>query len=99
MQADKTYGEKTGPANHVDAAAALRFDPAENRAPRVVAAGFGNLAREIVSVARQNGTPVIRDPELSVLAARLPVGREIPENLYHVIAGLFGLVYRLKQNQ
>ncbi|MCB1322889.1 MAG: EscU/YscU/HrcU family type III secretion system export apparatus switch protein [Leptospiraceae bacterium] len=77
-------------------ATALGFDAERDRAPRILASGSGSLADEIVALARVHGKPVIADPELSEMVAGLPAGQEIPENLYHVMAALFGMVYRLR---
>lgn len=80
-------------------AGALRFRPEEDQAPRVVAKGAGAFAEQMIAVARRAGTPVIEDPGLCAVLAELPVGREVPENLYRVMAGLFALVYDLNQKK
>lgn len=76
-------------------AGALRFRPDEAGAPRLLASGKGALAAEIVATARRSGVPVISDPGLAESLAELPVGKEVPENLYRALAGVFALVYRL----
>ena len=65
-------------------------------APTIVAKGFGDLAEDIVALARQNGVLVHEDPYLSDFLATLDLGQEIPEQLYHVIAELISFSYVLQ---
>jgi flagellar biosynthesis protein len=67
-----------------------------NKAPTIVAKGFGDLADEIIALARQNGVLVHEDPYLSDFLATLDLGQEIPEQLYHVIAELISFSYVLQ---
>jgi flagellar biosynthesis protein len=65
-------------------------------APTIIAKGFGDLAEEIVALARQNGVLVHEDPYLSDFLATLDLGQEIPDQLYHVIAELISFSYVLQ---
>lgn len=65
-------------------------------APTIIAKGFGDLAEEIVTLARQNGVLVHEDPYLSDFLATLDLGQEIPDQLYHVIAELISFSYVLQ---
>ncbi|PZN08989.1 MAG: hypothetical protein DIU69_09255 [Bacillota bacterium] len=76
------------------AAAALQYRPDRDAAPRVVAAGCGSLAEQIVRRAREAGVQVIESPLAEVLAG-LPAGEEIPEALYGVVAELLAFAMRL----
>ena len=76
------------------AAAALRYRPGHDAAPRVVAAGRGTLAEAILRRAREAGVPVIHSPAAPLLAS-LPVGEEIPESLYEVVARLLAFALDL----
>ena len=67
-----------------DRAAALRYDG--SGAPRVVAAGSGELARRIVENARQAGVPVREDTGLAEALARLQLEAEVPEELWRAVA-------------
>lgn len=64
--------------------------------PTIIAKGFGDLADEIVTLARQNGILVHEDPYLSDFLATLDLGQEIPEQLYHIIAELIAFSYVLQ---
>ena len=72
------------------AAAALRYAPAEDAAPRVVAAGFGAMAEAILRRAREAGVPLVRSP-LAPILARVPPGQAIPPALYEVVARIMAL--------
>jgi flagellar biosynthesis protein len=65
-------------------------------APTIIAKGFGDLAEEIIALARQNGVLVHEDPYLSDFLATLDLGQEIPDQLYHVIAELISFSYVLQ---
>jgi flagellar biosynthesis protein len=68
----------------------------QDGAPTIIAKGFGDLAEEIIALARQNGVLVHEDPYLSDFLATLDLGQEIPEQLYHVIAELIAFSYVLQ---
>lgn len=78
------------------AAAALRYDPAQGGAPRVVALGRGRLAEEIEERARAAGVPVYRDETLAWTLTGLGVDREIPPALYEAVAAVIAWVYELE---
>lgn len=67
-----------------DRAAALRYEG--TGAPRVVAAGSGEVARRIVAAARAAGVPVRDDTALADALARLELQAEIPPELYQAVA-------------
>jgi flagellar biosynthesis protein len=67
-----------------DRAAALRYDG--NGAPKIVAAGSGDLARRIVETAREAGVAIREDPALAEALARLQLEAEVPEELWHAVA-------------
>lgn len=80
-------------------AAALKYDPSKDKAPRVLARAQGNLALAIEKEARKHAVPIVVDSDLSQVLQALPVGKEIPENLYRVVAGLLSMVLKIKQDK
>lgn len=68
----------------------------ESSAPKVIAKGFGDLADEIIALAKQNGVLIHEDEELATLLNQLDLGQDIPENLYYVIAELIAFSYVLQ---
>ena len=78
------------------AVALKHYEGDKKDAPQVVAKGFGELADEIIALAKQNGVLIHEDPYLSEFLASLDLGQEIPEQLYHVIAELISFSYVLQ---
>lgn len=72
--------------NPTHLASALRYDEAEDDAPRVLAQGRGELARRIIDEARAHGVPVVRDVPVAHALADLAEGERIPEALYEAVA-------------
>ena len=67
-------------------AVALQYDPEHDAAPRVVAAGRGQTAENILERAGEHGVPVHVDPELAHTLNMLGLGQEVPPELYTVAA-------------
>lgn len=79
-------------------AAALSYNPDKDQAPRVVASGRGELARKLIETANQHDVPVHQDPALVETLLALDLGREIPAELYQVVAEILVFVRRLDQH-
>jgi flagellar biosynthesis protein len=75
-------------------AVALRYDAAQDSAPKVVAKGSGHLAERILAVAREHGIAIHEDPDLLQTLAALDVDMEIPEALYRAVAEVLAFVYQ-----
>jgi flagellar biosynthesis protein len=76
-----------------DRVAALRYDGAG--APRVVAAGSGEVARRIAETARAAGVAVREDAALADALARLRLEAEVPEDLWQAVAEVLVWAQRL----
>ena len=76
-----------------DVAVALQYDG--KNAPKVIAKGTGISAEAILSVAQQYNIPLQTDPELSRILAQIPLGDEIPRELYLAIAEVIAFAYGL----
>lgn len=72
-------------------AIALQYDGAN--APTVTASGEGQLAEEILRLARENDIPLREDAMLTDLLKDLALGEEIPPVLYRVIAEVIAWAY------
>ncbi|WP_026377059.1 EscU/YscU/HrcU family type III secretion system export apparatus switch protein [Aestuariibacter salexigens] len=77
-------------------AVGIKYDSGSDNAPTIIAKGFGELAEEIVALADQHGVLIHEDPYLSEFLARMDLGQEIPDSLYHVIAELIAFSYVLQ---
>ncbi len=79
---------------------ALKFNPAENAAPVVVAKGVDKLALKIREIAKENNVPVLRNPPVARgLYAVCNIGEEIPQEFYKVVASILKIAYKLRQRQ
>jgi flagellar biosynthesis protein len=70
-------------------AAALRYEPDSDLAPVVIASGYGQIAEKIINIAEQTGIPVYRDDSVSSMLCMLDVGKNIPPDLYEIIAKVY----------
>ncbi|RUR41381.1 EscU/YscU/HrcU family type III secretion system export apparatus switch protein [Vreelandella populi] len=75
-------------------AVALAYQENE-RAPRVVAKGYGELAERIMAEAQRQGIYVHDAPEIVALLMQLDLDTEIPPQLYQVVAELLVWVFEL----
>ena len=75
-------------------AVALAYRDGE-KAPRVLARGYGEVAERIVSEARRQGIFVHDAPELVALLMQLDLDARIPPRLYQVVAELLVWVREL----
>lgn len=78
--------------NEREAAVALGYDPEHEDAPKVLAAGYGEAAKSILAIAREHGIAIHEDANLAQLLARVPVGSDIPESAYQVVAELLAFL-------
>lgn len=87
----------TGEHDKRKRAVALRYDEAQEQAPRVVATGGGYLAERIIEIAEENGVHIQEDPDLVALLAKLDLDTEIPGDLFAAVAEVLAFVYRLNR--
>ena len=58
-------------------------------APVVIASGYGSAAEQIINIAEKAGVPVYRDDSISSMLCMLDVGKNIPPELYEIIAKVY----------
>jgi flagellar biosynthesis protein len=80
-------------ANSKPAKSATALQYEGKAAPTITAKGHGELAEDIVALAREHGILVHQDDELSKLLSQLELGEQIPPQLYTVIAELIAFSY------
>ena len=74
-------------------AAAIRYNPNKDRAPRLVAKGAGYLAEKIIEVAQRYDIPIKEDGELVKALNKLQINVEIPVELYGAMAEVLAFLY------
>jgi flagellar biosynthesis protein len=78
------------------AAVALGYDPEKDPAPRVLAAGKGEIARQIEAIAREHAVPIHQDHPLAEALVRLETGSYIPPELYRAVAEVLAFLYQME---
>lgn len=84
MMSGKTYYTS-------ELAVALKYDG--NNAPKVTAKGEGITAQQILELAEKHGVPLQNEPELARILAQVPLGDEIPHELYVAVAEVIAFAY------
>jgi flagellar biosynthesis protein len=76
-------------------AAALRYKPEKDSAPKIVAKGSGKIAEKIIQTAKVHNVPIKDDPQLVEVLSTLDLYQEIPPELYRAVAEILAFVYRM----
>lgn len=79
--------------------AALAYNPEIHSAPKLVAKAEGRLADTLIRVAKESGVLVIRDEVMVQTIDHLPNGKEIPRELYEVVAAVFRILVLERQKK
>ena len=78
-------------------AVAIRYNRAEDRAPKVIAKGVDHLAQKIKEIARENDVMIVENKPLArSLYADVEIEQEIPEQLYKAVIEVLVYVYKTK---
>jgi len=80
-----------------EVAIALGFKPELDDAPKILAAGYGEIAKQIMAIAKDEGIHIHQDDNLAQLLARIPAGSEIPKDAYQLVAELLAFLYSADQ--
>jgi flagellar biosynthesis protein len=79
----------------ISKAVAILYDENKGAAPQVVASGQGIIAQKIIATAEEAGIHIQEDPDLVELLAKVPLGDEIPVELYQTVAEVLAFVYQV----
>ncbi len=80
-----------------EVAVSLLYDG--DRAPTVTAKGEGQVAQDILEIARRHEVPIYQNAPLTSLLSKVDLNMEVPESLYIVVAEIIAFAYRLKDQQ
>lgn len=75
-------------------AAALENDPNNSDLPKIVAAGRGKWAEQILELAHLNGIKVREDPALAEILASIELDSPIPTEAIMAVAEILAYVYQ-----
>ena len=87
----------TDSRKNLSKAVAIIYDEKNSDAPKVAASGKGVVAEKIIATAREAGIHIKEDPDLVELLAKVPLGDEIPVELYQTVAEVLAFVYRVNE--
>lgn len=76
-------------------AVALKYDKNENDAPKIIAKGIGEVAKNIVKKGKEEGVTSLENKELAGELFKLDINDEIPAELYTAVAEILTYVYKL----
>lgn len=79
-------------------AVALGYDRNKDAAPKILAAGKGQAAQNIIEAARKFDVPIKEDSDLVEILSKVDINQEIPPNLYKAVAEVFSFLYRATKN-
>ena len=79
----------------LDKAVAIVYDEDTSQAPRVTATGKGEVAKRIIELAKESGVHIQEDENLVELLSKIPLGEEIPTELYQTVAEVLAFVYKV----
>lgn len=74
-------------------AVALRYAE-DDKAPKIVASGAGEIAKRILELAEKHNVPIKQDDALVDILSRLDLGYEIPAETYRAVAEILAFLYR-----
>jgi flagellar biosynthetic protein FlhB len=78
-------------------AVALKYDPKNMRAPRVVAKGLDLVAQNIRRIAEEHCVPIFDSPKLArALYRTTDLNHEIPAGLYAAVAQVLSYIFRIR---
>lgn len=80
-------------------AVAIHYDQNKDSAPRIVAGGRGAIAEQILSLASEHDVPLHEDRALVETLLAFDIGKEIPPDLYQVVAEVLAFVQRIDKRE
>ncbi|WP_411822704.1 EscU/YscU/HrcU family type III secretion system export apparatus switch protein [Leptospira sp. 'Mane'] len=80
-------------------AVALQFDTSIHQAPFILASADGRKAEKICEIAQENDIHLIEDQMLADSLSKLPVGTEIPRELYDSVSVIFRYLLSLQNEK
>jgi flagellar biosynthesis protein len=80
-------------------AVALKYDREKSAAPKVVASGKGEVAKNIIKLAQEHDIFIKKDADLVELLSKIELNKEIPPMLYKAVAEVFSFIYKITNDK
>lgn len=76
-------------------AVALGYNREKDNAPKVLASGSGEVAKNIINLAKSYDIPIKEDADLVEILSKVDLNQEVPPNLYKAVAEIFSFLYKM----
>ena len=83
----------------VKKAVALEYDEYKDNAPKIIASGKNEIAKNIIQIAQKNNIPIKKDEDLVEMLSQIELNKEIPTELYKAVAEIFSFIYGLTNEE
>ncbi len=83
----------------IQKAVGLKYEKANNDAPKVIASGKSETAKNIIKIAEQNNIPIKKDEDLVNMLSEIELNQEIPIELYKAVSEVFSFIYGLTNGE
>lgn len=80
-------------------AVALGFDEKKDIAPKVLATGKGQVAENILQIAKDHNIPLHKDADLVEILSVLDIDDYIPLEVYAIVAEIFAHIYEINEKK
>ncbi len=74
---------------------ALGYNRQKDNAPKVLATGSGEVAKNIINLAKSHDIPIKEDADLIEVLSKVDLNEEVPPNLYKAVAEIFSFLYQM----
>jgi len=74
---------------------ALGYNRQKDNAPKVLATGSGEVAKNIINLAKSHDIPIKEDADLVEVLSKVDLNEEVPPNLYKAVAEIFSFLYQM----
>ncbi len=98
MIVQRHFNQKQRSLQNGKTAAVIRYDKETSDAPKVVAQGRGQIANQIIALAKQNEILLQEDATLVGNLLDMDLGDDIPPQLYSVMAEILLLIEEMEKN-
>ncbi|MFO1444410.1 EscU/YscU/HrcU family type III secretion system export apparatus switch protein [Bacillus sp. Bva_UNVM-123] len=98
MRVSHFYNQKKRREINGPSAAVIKYDEETGKSPIVVAQGKGQVAQQIIALARQNNIHMQEDSSLVANLLDMDLGDNIPPQLYSVMAEILVLIEEMEKN-
>ena len=79
--------------------AAIGYDPEKDTAPKVLATGRGDLAEQIIKLAKAHGIEIKEDKDLAEILSSMDIESNIPIEAYGAVAEILSYIYKHSKNK